>query len=360
MTGWVGGATPQRALVNARAVRSSGHMTVTKNLLTDVPGIRVGNAHDEKLASGVTVALFESATTASVAVLGGAPAARDIECLEPDRSVAGVDAIVLSGGSGFGLDAASGVQAWLRENGRGFAVGPVRVPIVPQAVVFDLRNGGDKDWGRYPPYRELAYAAAASAAADFALGTAGGGYGATTADLKGGLGSASAVTASGFTVGALVVVNAIASAVIGGGPHFWAAPFEEGREFGGLGLPARITPAMRALTWKTAAPPSTTIALVATDADLTKAQAKRLALAAHGGIAKALRLSHAPLDGDTVFAAATARHPLRDPIFELTAICATAADCLARAVARGVFEATALPFPGAQPAWRDLHQPSAL
>jgi L-aminopeptidase/D-esterase-like protein len=332
-------------------------MSVTKNLLTDVPGILVGSAHDARLASGVTVALFETPAVASVAVLGGAPAARDVECLEPDRSVPAVDAIVLSGGSGFGLDAASGVQAWLREGGRGFAVGSVRVPIAPQAVVFDLLNGGDKDWGRYPPYRELAYEAAAAAAADFALGTAGGGFGATTADLKGGLGSASAVTASGYTVAALVVVNAIASAVIGGGPHFWAAPFEEGAEFGGLGLPARITPEMRALRWKTALPPSTTIALVATDADLTKGEAKRLAIAAHGGIARALRLSHAPRDGDTVFAAATARRPLRDPAPDLTELCATAADCLARAVARGVFAATALPFAGAQPAWRDVFPP---
>jgi L-aminopeptidase/D-esterase-like protein len=334
-------------------------MTSLKNLLTDVPGILVGQAHDAHVASGVTVALFETTTVASAAVLGGAPAARDTECLEPDRTVAGVDAIVLSGGSGFGLDAASGAQAWLRQQDRGFAVGSVRVPIVPQAVVFDLLNGGDKQWGRYPPYRELAYEAISSAAPDYALGSAGAGYGATTADLKGGLGSASLVTPSGFTVGALAVVNAIASAVIGGGPHFWAAPFEEDEEFGGLGLPARITAAMRAHRWKHALPPSTTLALVGTDATLTKAQAKRLALAAHGGIAKALRLSYAPRDGDIVFAAATARRPLQDETAALTELCATASDCVARAIARGVFEATALPLSGAQPAWRDLFSPAA-
>jgi L-aminopeptidase/D-esterase-like protein len=328
-----------------------------RNLITDVPGLLVGNALDERLASGVTVALFEKATVASVAILGGAPAARDTECLEPERSVPGVDAIVLSGGSGFGLDAASGVQAWLRERGRGFSVGTSRVPIVPQAVVFDLLNGGDKDWGRYPPYRELGYAAASGAAADFALGTEGGGYGATTADLKGGLGSASAVTPSGFTVGALVVVNAIASAVVGGGPYFWAAPFEEGEEFGGLGMPPRLAPEMRRLVTKGSLPPATTIALVATDAALTKAEAKRLAIAAYAGLARALRLSHAPHDGDIVFSAATARRPLRDPARDLTEICAAGADCLARAIARGVHAATALPFPGAQPAWRDLFLP---
>jgi L-aminopeptidase/D-esterase-like protein len=161
------------------------------------------------------------------------------------------------------------------------------------------------------------------------------------------------VTPAGFTVGALVIVNAISSAVMGGGPHFWAAPLEEAEEFGGLGLPDRITPEMRRLVWKGNLPPSTTIALVATDAALSKAQAKRLALAAHGGLAKGLRLSHAPHDGDTVIAAATARKPLRDEVFDLTEICALAADCLARAIARGVFEATALPFAGALPAWRD-------
>jgi L-aminopeptidase/D-esterase-like protein len=329
-------------------------MTGPKNLITDVPGILVGNAQDKRLASGVTVALFEAATLASASILGGAPAARDTECLEPERTVPGIDAVVLSGGSGFGLDAASGVQAWLRERGRGFPVGQVRVPIVPQAIVFDLLNGGDKDWGRYPPYRELGYEAALAAASDFALGTAGGGYGATTADLKGGLGSASIVTASGFTVGALAVVNSIASAVVGGGPHFWAAPFEEAAEFGGLGLPPRITSDMRRIVTKRRLPPSTTIALVATDAALTKAQAKRLAIAAHGGLARALRLSHAPNDGDIVFAAATARRPLGDEAHDLTEICAGGADCVARAIARGVYEATALPFPNALPAWRDL------
>jgi L-aminopeptidase/D-esterase-like protein len=185
------------------------------------------------------------------------------------------------------------------------------------------------------------------------LGTVGGGYGATTADMKGGLGSASAVTPSGHRVGALVVVNAVASALIGGGPHFWAASLEEGDEFGGLGLPSRVSPEMRRLSWKGGPQPSTTIALVATDAVLTKAQAKRLAIAAHGGHAKALRFAHALYDGDTVFAAATGHRPLGDEAAEFTAIAALAGDCVARAIARGIYEATALPFPGAQPAWKE-------
>lgn len=328
-------------------------MTGPRNLITDVPGVLVGNAHEAALASGVTVALFEEPAVAAGLILGGAPANRDTACLEPEAAVEQINGIVLCGGSGFGLDAASGVQAWMRERGIGFTVGRMRVPIVPQAICFDLANGGDKEWGRYPPYRELAYDAAGRAGPDFALGSAGGGHGANTVHLKGGLGSASAITPSGFTVGALVVVNAIGSAVVGAGPHFWAAPFEEGDEFGGLGAPTRVTPEMRRLAWKGGPEPGTTIGLVATDAALPKAMAKRLAVAGQGGLAKALSLAHALYDGDTVFAAATARKPLGDAANEIIEICAAAANCMARAIARGVHAASALPFPGALPAWRD-------
>jgi L-aminopeptidase/D-esterase-like protein len=324
-----------------------------RNLLTDVAGIKVGVAHDEKLASGVTVMIFDEPAVASVSVSGGAPAGRDLGCLEPDARAEGVDAILLSGGSAFGLDAASGAQAFLRERGRGLAVGSVRVPIVPQAICFDLLNGGEKVWGRYPPYRELAYSACSAAGADVPLGTSGAGYGATTANLKGGQGSASARTSSGHVVAALVVVNAIGSAVIGDGPHFWAAPWERDGEFGGLGSPAHLTDDDRKLAWKGGRQLATTIGLVATDADLNKAQAKRLAIIAQGGLSKGLRLAHALSDGDTVFAAATGRLALRDPLSDLTEIGALASDCLARAIARGIYAATALPFAGALPAWQD-------
>src|SRR5262245_12676622 len=195
------------------------------NLITDVDGIRIGNMHDAALLSGVTVILFDAPAVASVTVPGGAPGGRDIGALEPDATVEQVDAIVLSGGSGFGLDAASGAQAWLREQGRGLPVGPALVPIVPAAICFDLNNGGNKAWGRYPPYRELCHAGCETAAGGaFELGTVGGGYGTSTVDCKGGLGSASAMTSGGHTVGAIVVVNALGSAVLGAGPHFWAAP----------------------------------------------------------------------------------------------------------------------------------------
>lgn len=327
--------------------------SMRKNLITDVPGILVGNAHDAALASGVTVAIFEATAAVSCAVLGGAPGTRETDLLAPEMIAPGADAVVLSGGSIFGLDAATGVQAFLRERRRGFTFAGVAVPLVAQAIAFDLLNGGDKDWGRYPPYRDLGYAASEAAGETFALGSSGGGFGATTVNLKGGLGSASAVTASGFAVGALAVVNAVASAIVGDGPQFWAAPYEEDDEFGGRGVAPQITPAMRRLAWKGGPQPGTTIALVATDAVLTKAMAKRLAIAAQGGLHKALRFANAPTDGDTVFGAATGRSGLTPELHDLVEICATAGDCLARAIARGVFEATALPFPGALPAWRD-------
>ena len=211
-------------------------------------------------------------------------------------------------------------------------------------------NGGDKDWGRYPPYRELAYAACEVAGPDFAiLGSAGAGYGATTADLKGGLGSASVVASTGATVAALVVVNAIGSAVIDGGPAFWAAPWEIGEEFGGLGMPSRPSTRLR---WKGDGQTATTIAIVATDVTLGKTGARRLAIAASGGLSKGLRLAHAIYDGDTVFGVSTARRPMAGPA-EMIELCALGSDCLARAIARGVHAATALPFQGALPAWRD-------
>jgi L-aminopeptidase/D-esterase-like protein len=240
------------------------------------------------------------------------------------------------------------VQAVLRAAGRGVQIRTARVPIAPQAIIFDLLNGGDKDWGVFSPYRDLGHAAArAAAAGPFALGTVGAGTGATTATFKGGLGSASTTLSSGHGVAALAVVNAIGSPTIGTGRHFWAAPFEVDAEFGGLGWPAKITPADVALRSKGML--ATTIGLVATDAALTKSQCKRLAIMAHDGLARAILPAHAPMDGDTIFAAATGTRGRAD----LTALGHAACQVMARAIARGVFEAAALPFPGAQRAWRD-------
>jgi D-aminopeptidase len=230
----------------------------------------------------------------------------------------------------------------------------VRVPIVPGAILFDLLNGGDKTWGRFPPYRELGHAAAAAAGTDFKLGTAGAGFGATTANFKGGTGSASA-TVGNITIGALVAVNAAGCVTVGKGPWFWAAPYERDREFGGHGLPAPLPDGALAFRTKGRAEQNTTLAVVATDAILNKVQAKRLAIMAQVGIARAIRPVHSPLDGDLVFTAATGRQPLADPIHGLAELGTAAADVLARAVARAVYEATSLPYPGTAPAWRDRH-----
>ena len=325
-----------------------------RNLGTDVAGLSVGNAQDMAVGTGVTALVFDEPAIASIAIHGGAPGVRDTALLEPGMTVERVDALVLSGGSAFGLDAMGGVLAALREAGRGFAVGSVRVPIVPGAILFDLLNGGDKNWGRRPLYYELGLAAAEALADDFLLGTVGAGTGATTRNFKGGLGSASATTSGGFTVGALVAVNAVGSAVIGDSAHFWAAPYEREAEFGGLGFPSRLPPAALVPRFKGDTPTNTTIAIVVTDAALDKAQAKRLAVQAQDGLALSLRPAHTAMDGDVVFAAATARAPATPSPRDLAEIGVAAADCLARAVARGIYEASALPYPGAQPAWRDL------
>jgi L-aminopeptidase/D-esterase-like protein len=327
-----------------------------KNLITDVRGLRAGHAHDEKLGSGVTALIFDSPTIASIAVHGGAPGLRDTGLLEPGMTVERVDALVLSGGSVHGLDSMGGAVAYLRERGRGFAVRDIKVPIVPGAVLFDLLNGGDKSFGREPVYWHLGYRAAASAADDFALGSVGAGFGATTENLKGGLGSASDVTSGGYLVGALVAVNAVGRATIADGPHFWAAPYEKQGEFGGLGWPAPWPASALAFRIKGGAPENTTLAIVATDAGLSKPAAKRLAIMAHDGIARALRPAHAPMDGDTVFSAATGTAAKVPTLIDMTEIGQCAADCLARAIARAVYEAAPLPFPGALPSWRGRHR----
>jgi L-aminopeptidase/D-esterase-like protein len=324
-----------------------------RNLITDIAGVRVGHAGDAALGSGVTAVIFDAPVTASVDVRGGGPGTRETALLDPAQTVEGIDAIVLSGGSAFGLDAASGVQAYLREQGRGFQVREARVPIVPGAILFDLLSGGNKNWGRYPPYRELGYEAAKAASGDVALGSIGAGLGATTVNLKGGIGSASAQTREGILVGALAAANAAGSVTIGNSLHFWAAPFEQGNEFGGRGWPAAMPAEALAFRSKGAAGENTTLAVIATDAKLSKAQAKRLAVMAQTGLARAIYPVHTPLDGDIVFAAAMGAKPLRDPVFSLAELGMLAANTLARAIARGIYEARALPFAGALPSWQD-------
>lgn len=319
-----------------------------RNLITDVAGLQVGLAEDAGLRSGVTVLLGEWPFTAAVSVMGGAPGTRETDLLSPDRLVQEVDALVLSGGSAFGLDACSGVADGLRAMGRGFAVGDQRVPIVPGAILFDLLNGGDKAWARNP-YYDLGRQALDQSGAEFALGTAGAGYGAMTGRWKGGLGSASVVLDSGITVAALVAVNALGSVTVGEGPQFWAAPLEMAGEFGGLGPSPQMADTMDPEPKKRLGE-ATTIAIVATDARLTKAQAHRMSVAAHDGMARAIVPSHTLLDGDLVFAAATGLRDLADPIRDQFQLGHAAATCLARAIARGVYLARAMPG-DLQPTW---------
>jgi L-aminopeptidase/D-esterase-like protein len=331
-------------------------MSTLKNLLTDIAGVKVGHADDPKLASGVTAVVFDQPAVAAMDVRGGAPGTREGALLDLANSVERIDAITLSGGSAFGLEAGGGVQAWLAEQGRGYVVRGAIIPIVAGAICFDLLNGGDKKWGRFSPYRDLGYAAAVAAGESFALGSAGAGFGATTANFKGGLGSASAMTQAGVRVGAIAVVNAVGSVTVGDGPWFWAAPFEIDGEYGGRGLPASFSPDMLAMRIKGAAAATaaenTTLAVVVTDAALTKPQAKRLAMIAQTGFARAIYPVHAPTDGDVLFAAATGEKPV-DPLAGLTELGMVAANAVSRAIARGVYNATALSFPDALPAWKD-------
>lgn len=319
------------------------------NSLSDIAGLRVGNAQDAVLKSGATVVVGDEPFVTSVAVMGGAPGTRETDLLAPDKSVAAVDALVLSGGSAYGLDACSGVVDGLRRDGRGFRVGNAQIPLVPGAILFDLLNGGDKGWTENP-YRALGLAAYDAASEMFDIGTVGAGTGALTAMLKGGLGTASLVLPDGSTVAALVAANPVGAVTTPGDQHFYAAPFELDGEFGGLGpdpasglgvsMESRKMNAMAART-------NTTIAIVATDATLTKAECHRVATAAHDGIARACVPAHTPNDGDLVFALTTGAKPAANVLLTGHA----AALCLSRAIARAVYAAT--PAEGdIMPCWR--------
>ena len=322
------------------------------NDITDVAGIRVGHADDPGLKSGSTVLIGDAPMVASVHVMGGAPGTRETDLLAPDKLVQEVHAIVLSGGSAFGLDAASGVMDALAQDKIGFAVGTAIVPVVPAAILFDLLNGGDKNWERNP-YAELGRAALkaarASGRAPLQLGSVGAGTGAIAGRLKGGIGSASLVLPSGVTVAALVACNALGNTTIGTGPHFWAAPFEIDGEFGGRAMTAAQPDLAGTFDTKHAAMDpgtNTTIGIIATDARLTQAEAQRIATAAHDGYARAIMPAHTPLDGDLIFAAATGQHAGAD----LLQLGHAAATCMARAIARGIHAAT--PSPGdTVPTW---------
>jgi L-aminopeptidase/D-esterase-like protein len=321
-----------------------------RNLITDVPGIAVGNAEDRRAWTGVTVVLPDRAVVAAVDVRGGGPGTRETTAMDASSGVPTVDAIVLSGGSAFGLDAAQGAMDWLAARGRGVAVGSARVPIVPAAILFDLLNGGDKGCATLP-YRALALAACEGAGPDFALGNAGAGHGAKAGPLKGGLGSVSAVMPDGATIGALVAANPVGSVVMPGTGTFWAWAFEQAGELGGQRPPTAPVTMDPEITTSAEPGANTTLAVVATDVDLTRDECLRLAIMAQDGFARAIRPVHTPFDGDVVFALSTGRREAGPNRARRVAdLGAVAADCVARAVARGVFEAETL---GAKPGYRE-------
>ena len=333
--------------------------TGPRNLITDVSGLQVGQADDADIQTGVTVILPDKAAVAACDVRGGGPATRETDALSPENLVQEVDGIVFSGGSVYGMAAADGIAAWMGARNRGFSLrdapGVPPSPILPTACLYDLANGGNKSWAEEPPYRRLGVKALQAASADFALGTAGAGYGATSGGLKGGLGSASVISKDGITVGALVAVNSLGSAVAPGDNRFWAAPVELNAEFGGLGtdgLAASPEDYGRAMQPRS----NTTLACIATDVALTRVEAQRIAIMAQDGLARALRPAHSPFDGDVVFVISTAQHEAPEDTprpFLVTRLGALAADVLSRSIARAIYEATALPGSDVL-AWRDL------
>lgn len=330
-------------------------MSSRRNLITDVSGLMVGNATDEKAMTGVTALICEQQFVGAVDIRGGAPGARETDVLAPENLVGGLHAIVLAGGSVFGLAAADGAANYLSRNGTGLSLsgkGPA-IPIVPAAILHDLGNAGDKEWGDEAPYRNLGAQATASASTSFEIGRIGAGRGAMAGKDVGGLGSASFTLECGVSVGALVAINPVGSVYIGDSNCFHAWPWEIDGEFGGRTPPAGdfkgpFPPRSRLGSGPVSPGANTTLAIIATSADLTNVEAKRVAIMAHDGIARAIRPAHTMLDGDIVFAVATAKTPVAgdNPLaraIKVTEIGASAADCLARAIARGVFAAESQP-----------------
>ncbi|MEL6507068.1 MAG: P1 family peptidase [Pseudomonadota bacterium] len=332
------------------------------NALEDVPGLGIGHAHDSGVKTGVSVVLTAQPMVCAVDVRGGGPGTRETDLLDPAALVQTVDAVVLAGGSTYGLAAADAVAAHLGAAGRGFALidrpGVPRSPIVPAAILYDLANGGEKDWGTKPPYGDLGIAAYKAAHRSLTagpsptqLGAVGAGFGARAGQVAGGLGSVSAHFGGGHRVGALMAVNSFGSVFIPGTQQFWAAPFAQDNELGDpLGAGADLMPG-RATTPVGGMPPdtklgapsaaprtNTTIGVVATSVPLTQADAKRVAIMAQDGLARAIRPVHAPTDGDVLFVLAPTATTGGNPL-TLTRLGTIGADCVARAIARGVYAA---------------------
>lgn len=314
---------------------------VKSNSLTSIAGIKVGHWTDLKAATGCSVVLCPDGAVASVDVRGGAPGTRETDLLRAGTLVQRVHAVLLSGGSAYGLDAAAGVMRWLEERGYGFQVTTGVVPIVPAAILIDLAIGRSD----VKPDAEAGYAACDAASADEVEdGCIGAGTGATVAKalgmeraLKGGIGSAAETTASGVTVAALIAVNSFGEVVEAESGRVVAGPRADSP-----GSFASTIEALRAhppLSPLRASPVNSTIGVVATDAVLTKDEAYRLAVMAQTGLTQAIRPAHTPVDGDTIFALATGTNRAQSDVLQLGAL---AAQAVARAIVHAVTEATGL------------------
>ena len=344
-----------------------------KNLITDIPGIQVGHAEDNEIGTGVTVITGDKFFSAAVDVRGGGPGTRETDMLSLENSIGRADAIVLSGGSAFGLDACSEVQDLLRQDNKGYKVGKAIVPLVPGAVIFDL-NINDKPHvniiGEHSPWRKLANKAYKSAKTDFLLGSFGAGCGATTATIKGGQGSSSwsQIFSNGkkYSVGAIVINNAVGNPLLNEGPHFLSAHLEFGDEFGGYGVcndlydnvlrAKRLPPSIGKTEIIDDISSNTVIGVIATDAPLTRSNLKRIAIMAHDGIARSISPAHTSMDGDTIFSITTHQN-IKDQALEnidIITLGARASDCLARACNRAVYEAETVGF--SKPGWKNLFQ----
>lgn len=312
--------------------------------ILDVGGLSVGNAHDAKVKTGVTVILPDNPAPASVDVRGGGPGTREIMAMADGGLIENVHAIVLSGGSVYGLAAADAVTSWLGAKGVGYAAGPPPIPvspIVPSAILFDNGNGGDKAWGEAPPFFALGRTACEAASpSQLTQGKAGAGYGATAGLYPGGLGSASA-SIGGITAGAIIAANPVGSPYMPGTQCPWAWLYEVDKEFGGARPPADYTlkPARDTkLEFLKSAGQSTVIGCVAVNAALSQKELKRLAIMAQDGISMAVRPAHTPLDGDTIFAVSTGDRSLFAPRpASLAALGHLCAVVVARALMKAVY-----------------------
>ena len=317
-----------------------------KNLITDVDGILVGNAHNKEVATGCTVITPIEGSLASADVRGGAPGTREVGALNPYNLIDSVDSIVLSGGSTWGLEAASSVANSIGGEGRGYRPSSKskNVPMVPAAILYDLANGGDKEWLKNPPYSSLGLEAVSNLSDKIELGNFGAGYGSQAGSLKGGLGSASFVSNDGIQVGGLFAVNSYGSAVNNETGQFWAAIDETENEFGGMGVPTFAPNDVLSGTAARETLPgqNTTIGVIATNVKLDSKAAKRIAIMAHSGMSRAIRPIHSPVDGDVIFVISTGTLNKELSLNDINTIGELGARVCSRSIARGIYEADSI------------------